>query len=242
MSSWCLASENKIRGKNQRSMALWAEVKKLYDEAQAENLEKLGVRNVEQMKGRYKRLNESVQKWVGAYREAYRRVKSGMSQRDIEGEAHKIYEHEAKSKFTDSVVFNEVMCKHPKWELQIHRDTTRSRPECEMEEVESGGSTKRSRTTKEGNYSKPETPNSGGSTIQRPTGRDAAKKRVKVRDTENELFKRKLDLEQEKLRQKDERDTKKMQLLHLNTLLAKDHLAPQDEDMKNFLMLKFYGK
>ncbi|MFS7937706.1 hypothetical protein Hanom_Chr05g00430841 [Helianthus anomalus] len=62
------------------------------------------------------------------------------------------------------------------------------------------------------------------------------------RDTKNELFKRKLDLKQEKLRQKDERNTNKMQLLHLNTLLAKDHLSPQDEAMKNFLMSKFYRK
>nr|GEW25084.1 hypothetical protein [Tanacetum cinerariifolium] len=52
-----------------------------------------------------------------------------------------------KGKFLEYVVFNEVMCKHPKWDLQLSRDTTRTRPECEEDNEESGGSSKRSRTT-----------------------------------------------------------------------------------------------
>ncbi|GKE84857.1 hypothetical protein Tco_1558599, partial [Tanacetum coccineum] len=52
---------------------------------------------------------------------------------------------------------------------------------------ESGGSTKRSRrVSEEGDYvvhSNQETPNSGGSSIQRPIGRDAAKKKGKVPKT-----------------------------------------------------------
>ncbi|KAL8231094.1 hypothetical protein R6Q57_000872 [Mikania cordata] len=129
----------------------------------------------DRMKGCFKRLNQNSQKWVSACREAYRRGSSGMSQKDIESEAHKIYEQNG-NKFNDIVVFNEVTCKHPKWALELHHDTTRSRPECEPENEESSGTTKRSRTTEEGDYSNPETPNSGGSTIQRPIGRDATKK------------------------------------------------------------------
>ncbi|MFS7923661.1 hypothetical protein Hanom_Chr03g00263411 [Helianthus anomalus] len=102
-----------------------------------------------------------------------------MSEKDVEAEAHKIHFNEVKSKFTDYVVFNEVMRKHPKWELQLHHDTTCSRPECEVGNEESGGSTKRSRTTEEVDYSNPETPNSGTSTIQHPTGRYEAKTKRK---------------------------------------------------------------
>ncbi|KAL8223879.1 hypothetical protein R6Q57_019354 [Mikania cordata] len=145
MSAWCFASENKIRGKNQKKEALWSQVKNLYEAAQKENPQKIGMRNENQMRGRFKRLNENAQKWVAAYREAYRQKK--------------------------------------KWDLQLNYDTTRSRPECEVGNEESGGSTKRSRTTEEGDYcvnSNPDLPTNGGSTIKRPTGRDSAKKKAKV--------------------------------------------------------------
>ncbi|KAJ0804711.1 putative glutathione transferase [Helianthus annuus] len=93
MSAWCLASENSVSGKNQRKESLWAKIKDIYDATQKENPEKIGMRNLEQMKGRYKRLNESVQKWVGVYREACRQTRSGMSQNDIESLAQKLYEN-----------------------------------------------------------------------------------------------------------------------------------------------------
>ncbi|XP_076910044.1 Golgi apparatus membrane protein-like protein ECHIDNA [Bidens hawaiensis] len=99
------------------------------------------------MKGRYKRLCLSVQKWVGAYEEAHRCGKSGCSQKDIESEAHKIYEQDVKSKFNDIVVYNDVMSQNQKWALPTHRDTTCSRPECEVKNEEGGGSIKRSGTT-----------------------------------------------------------------------------------------------
>ncbi|CAH1418448.1 unnamed protein product [Lactuca virosa] len=130
------------------------------------------------MRGRFKRLSENAQKWVGVYREAWSRRRSGMSQKDIENEAHKLYEARG-NKFNDIIVFNEFMCKHEKWALELDRDTTRSHPECEVGNEESGGSSKRSRSTEEGEYcvhSNTETPTSDGSTVKRPTGRDAAKK------------------------------------------------------------------
>ncbi|XP_023737289.1 uncharacterized protein LOC111885249 [Lactuca sativa] len=127
------------------------------------------------MRGRCKRLSENAQKWVGAYQEAYRRKRSGMSEKDIENEAHKYYEANGKGKFNDLVAFNEVMCKILKWAIQKDRGTTRSHPAYEEDNEESGGSTKICRTTKEGDYSNPETQSSGGTTTHRPTGRDAAK-------------------------------------------------------------------
>ena len=113
MSAYCIVSEDEICGKNQKKLSLWARVKELYDANRAENSQKLGDRNIGQMKGHYKRLNESANKWVGAYREAYKQRRSGMSMQDVENEAHKIYEAGG-SKFNDSIVFNQVMCKHPK--------------------------------------------------------------------------------------------------------------------------------
>ncbi|KAD5960503.1 hypothetical protein E3N88_11975 [Mikania micrantha] len=212
--------------KTRKKSSLWTEVKKLYDETQAENPEKLDRRNEDQMKGRFKRLNQNAQKWVSACREAYRRGRSGISQKDMET-------------------------------LELHHDTTRSRPECERENEESGGSTKRSRTTEEGDYSNPETPNSGGSTIQRPIGRDATKKgKGKIsseffdgiralrltRDNEVEVMNKRVELELQKEQKKDERDLKKMQLLYLNTFLKRENLSVDEENMKHILIAKFYGK
>ncbi|CAH1429871.1 unnamed protein product [Lactuca virosa] len=131
------------------------------------------------MRGRCKQLSENAQKWVGAYQEAYRRKRSGMSERDIENEAHKHYEAKGNGKFNDLVVFNEVMCKIPKWALQKDCSTTRSHHACEEDNEESGSSTKISKTTEERDYSNPETPSNGGTTIQRPTGSDAAKRKGK---------------------------------------------------------------
>ncbi|MFS7963682.1 hypothetical protein Hanom_Chr08g00741221 [Helianthus anomalus] len=152
----------------------------MYDGTQAKNPEKIGERNIDQMKGRYYRLNENTRKWVAAYREAYHRARSRTSQRDIENDAHKIYEKSGK-KFNDSIVFNEVMCKNPKWALEIPCGTTRYRSEHEVDDEESHGSTKRIMTSEEGYYcvnSNQESPIGGGSsTLQHPIGRDEAKKR-----------------------------------------------------------------
>ncbi|CAH1440295.1 unnamed protein product [Lactuca virosa] len=105
--------------------------------------------NEDQMRGQFKRLSENAKKWVEVYQEAWHRRRSGMSQKDIKNEV--VYVASG-NKFNDIIVFNGVMCKHEKWALELDCDTTRSRPECEVGNEESGGSTKRSRTTEEGEY------------------------------------------------------------------------------------------
>nr|KAJ0186395.1 hypothetical protein LSAT_V11C900470080 [Lactuca sativa] len=74
----------KRRGKNHKKTSIWAQVKELYDANQAENPRKLGNRNIAQMK-------------------AYRKRKSGMSMKDVENKAHKLYETSV-SKFNDTIV------------------------------------------------------------------------------------------------------------------------------------------
>nr|GEW70233.1 glutathione S-transferase T3-like [Tanacetum cinerariifolium] len=158
--------------------------------ARTENPKDIGHRNENQMKGCFKRLSENRSKWVAAYKAAYSRKTSGMSLKDVELDAHKIYEGDG-SKFLDLTVFNEVMCKNPKWMLNIDRDNTRSHHIDEEPNEESGGSMKISRTSEKGEYvdhSNQETPNSSGSTIQRPIGRDAAKKKGKGKTSQSFSF------------------------------------------------------
>ncbi|GKC20617.1 glutathione S-transferase T3-like protein [Tanacetum coccineum] len=190
MAAWCHVSSDSTRGNNQRKSSMWARICQMYEQTRAENPKDIGPRNENQMKGRFKRLSENGSKWVAAYRAAYSRKTSGMNLKDVELDAHKIYEADG-SKFLDLTVFNEVMCKNPKWMLNIDRDNTRSHPIDEEPNEESGGSTKRSRTSEEGEYvvhSNQETPNSGGSTIQRPIGRDAAKKKGKGKASQSFSF------------------------------------------------------
>ncbi|XP_057811298.1 uncharacterized protein LOC131025522 [Salvia miltiorrhiza] len=97
MSSWIYASEDNVRGKNQRGESLWTRVHKLYHNTQAENPNELNERNIESMKGRWKRLNENGNKWVAACREANARRRSGMSNNDVEKEVHSIYEAELRA-------------------------------------------------------------------------------------------------------------------------------------------------
>ncbi|KAL8201935.1 hypothetical protein R6Q57_011082 [Mikania cordata] len=246
MSAWCITSENNIVDKNRKISNLWAQVKKMYDTTQAENPEKLSLRNEAQMKGRFKRLSENGQKWVAAYMER----KNGMNQKDIESEAHELYEQDKRNKFTDYVVFNKFMCKHQKWALQLDQDTSRSRLEEGNEE--SGGRSKRSRTTEEGEYCanpNPETQTSGSSTSQRPIGRDAAKK-TKGKDVSKvstnfveELRAMRLtrDGEIEIMKQRLEFEREREKSMHLNTLLQKQFWTPEEENIKRHLMLKFYG-
>ncbi|GJX57198.1 putative nuclease HARBI1 [Tanacetum coccineum] len=146
---------------------MWARICQMYDQVRAENPKDIGPRNENQMKGHFKRLSKNRSKRVAPYTAAYSRKTSGMNLKDVELDAHKIYEGDG-SKFLYLIVFNEYMCKHPKWKLNLDRDKTRLQEPNE----ESCGSTKRSRVSEEGDYvvhSNQETPNSGGSTIQRPT-------------------------------------------------------------------------
>ncbi|KAL4564314.1 hypothetical protein LXL04_028374 [Taraxacum kok-saghyz] len=109
MSAWSIVSQNRKHGKNQRKESLWAQVKVLYVQAQQENPKNIGNMNKDQMKGHYNRHSDNASKWVGAYQEAYRRKTSGMSQKDIEDEAQKIYEANG-NKSLSTLLFSTKLC------------------------------------------------------------------------------------------------------------------------------------
>ena len=92
MAAWCHVSSDSTRGNNQRKSSMWARICQMYEQTRSENPKDIGPRNENQMKGRFKRLSENGSKWVAAYRAAYSRKTSGMNLKDVELEAHKIYE------------------------------------------------------------------------------------------------------------------------------------------------------
>lgn len=68
------------------------------------------------MKGCRKWHAENEGKWVLACRQAYHEKGSGMSIKDLEKEVNSYYEKYG-SNFNNLIIFNEVMCKHLKWDL-----------------------------------------------------------------------------------------------------------------------------
>jgi len=148
--------------------------------------------------------------------------------------------------------------------LEIDHETTPSHSE------ESDGNMERSRASEEGGHSvhsNLEVRNSGGSTIPIPTSTNTSKKNGEgklsppssfpnefvaelramraTRDSEVEVMRKRLDLKQkkeERRSRKEERRSRKMYHMHLNTLLSKDHLSPQDEDIKCNLVAMLCGK
>ncbi|XP_042065512.1 uncharacterized protein LOC121809026 [Salvia splendens] len=189
---------------------------------------------MESLKGRWKRLNENDNKWVATLREANAQRRSGMSDQDVENEAHRIYKGDGGNDFQDLIVFNE-----------------------------DGSNSKRIKTSESGEYtisSNLETPTSRHSTSFRLIGRDKEKRKVKgkvtqsdsinaqcaadlhalrlVKDNENEIAKVRLQIEREKL----DKPSMKMYQKILIKLLEKEHLSPEDQDMKRKLTEILFGK
>lgn len=105
-----------------------------------------------------------------------------MSQKVVEKKAHAICET-CGSKFKDIVVFNEVMSKHNKWDLTLFHDTISFfYGNEESNDPESVSSSKRSRTSENGEYDiplNPEIPSTGCSNID--TRKREQKKKGKCR-------------------------------------------------------------
>ncbi|GKB97087.1 hypothetical protein Tco_0983224 [Tanacetum coccineum] len=174
-----------------------------------------------------------------------------MSLKDVELDAHKIYEGDG-SKFLDLTVSNEVMCKNPKWKLNIDRDKT-----CLQEpNEESGGNMKKieDAAKKKGKGKASQSfsfPNNEfveelrAMRISRESEIEVMNKRLVVdnKREEREIKREKRELKREERElKKEERKTKKMYLSHLNALLAKDHVSPEEEDMKRNMYKMLYRK
>ncbi|KAG6430377.1 hypothetical protein SASPL_108442 [Salvia splendens] len=101
-----------------------------------------------------------------------------------------------------------------------------------------GSNSKRTKTSESDEYtipSNPETPTSGHSTSSRPIELHALRL---AKDNENKLVKTRLQIEREKL----EKPSMKMYQKMLIKLLDKEHLSPEDQEMKHRLMEIVFGK
>ncbi|KAK9669846.1 hypothetical protein RND81_13G158800 [Saponaria officinalis] len=271
MKSWCYYSCDEIKGNNQKGEGLWARVMEMYEQYRRENPDKIGERNLDSMKGRHQRICKNVNSWVACYRKAYARKSSGMSMSDVKQEALAQYTQVNKSNFNEMTVWQEVMSNLKKWEVPTGMDMGGNQYVEEGDDIihESEGSTKRSKTNEDGDYAiptNPDTPTSvpTSSTISRPQGRDAAKKKRgkqkvtesshnsefteeyramrMVREKELELSERQIQEMARLNKERDEAEKHKSYAAILNTLLAKTHLTPAQEAMIEDLTEKVMGK
>ncbi|KAL6571591.1 hypothetical protein OROHE_003234 [Orobanche hederae] len=242
MSSWCIINENPIVGTNQNSPTLWQCILDLYEQARSENSKTMGdERSTESLRNRYKRLNTNVTKWISAYREAYGRKKSGMSQKDIEKEAQTIY---GKSKFMHHEVFEQVMRNHPKWELKIGREDTCSHPDDEDNIEESRGSSKRSRINEDGDAptdSTSEIPVSDASIVLRK-GKGSVSQHSTIPDEFTAELRAMRIIREKELDTMTKLGEMRMKSAMLNTLIGKSHLSPVEEDLRHRLMTELFPK
>ncbi|KAK9676452.1 hypothetical protein RND81_11G078300 [Saponaria officinalis] len=207
------------------------------------------------MKSRWKRLNLNVNKWVGCYSKVISRPPaSGTNIEDDIEAAQKLYCLENNGNyFVDFNVYHNIMSKHPKWSLP--KKGTRS-------DMDSSPHSVNIPTT---SSVKVDTPTSVEDINNRPEGREAAKRRkgktktttMTTESTFNEEDKSLLNgistdnKAQIQLRQRRiEADLQiakmtrgnikmKSDMKILNTLLAKQHLIPDDEEMKKKLIQKY---
>ncbi|KAK9677262.1 hypothetical protein RND81_11G131500 [Saponaria officinalis] len=196
MSAWCISSTDSIVGKNQNTTTRWNKVFELYEQARVENQNhsQLGIRSIEAMKNRFKRLNFVVNKWVGCYNQVLNRPpRSGTNiDDDIEAAQELFRKANDDNDFVDFNVYNNVMSKHQKWCLQ--------RSNFSVTGEVSGSGSKRSRSDMDsspGSVNIPTPPSLNVDTStglnevddinNRPEGREAAKKR-KGKKTTHSLF------------------------------------------------------
>lgn len=269
MSAWCFSSTNAIIGKNQSTITRWAKVVEMYEQARSENPNEIGARSEDALKCRFKKLNEMANKWISCYKEMLSRPRrSGTNDEDVENEAQKLFEADnGGARYADLKVFKNVMCKHRKWSIEnINEQQVDFTSNEELTPV-SGGSSKRSRMNESDT---PPSVNVSESSEHRPEGRDAAKKKRKgkapaFKPLFNEDFTSKLhdmqisrdkginvmekkieiELEMEKVRheivkKKEEGRNKRSDKMVLNTLLGRNDLSPDEEELKQILIKSLY--
>ncbi|XP_051149240.1 glutathione S-transferase T3-like [Andrographis paniculata] len=177
ISAWLNTSKDAVTNTDQPSSAFWKRIATYYMENKPESATSRGVT---QCKNRWSKICKSVQKFVGCYEEANRNMRSGQSSTDVLNAAKKIYSNDGESKdFVHKDAWR-ILRNEPKWKASY----------CESSH-NSGGSSKRTKTSEDGGYSGscPATPYfdvDDPTPPTRPPGIKASKKREK--QVQNEAF------------------------------------------------------
>lgn len=253
---------------------MWNSVYELYEQTRKENQNEgeIGIRSLEGMRNRYKRLNFLVNKWVGCYSKVVNRPPaSGTNQEDDIQLAQKLFRNENGNKeFVEFHVYNKIMSKHPKWSLQknqidVSENISSSGSKRSRAEMDSSPSSVNVSTPSSVNVPTPS--NFNVDAYERPEGREAAKKKrqgkAPMAGSESMFTPDDISIiegnrlstkEQVEFRQKRiDADFKieelrvqsrrtEMEMSWLNTLLSQQNLNPKDQEMKDKLIDKYMSQ
>jgi len=166
--SWLNISKDPIVGNNQRGDSFWKRIGEAYNNLRDKNFQE---RKQEALKGRWhKKINPSILKFVGCYKDVVALKKSGASKSDNISTAKDIYYQDVREQFTLENAWK-LLRDEPKWLAG-----------CVLEP-----SAKRTKNSASGAYSassNPPTPTSEYNPPQRPIGQKAAKRKGKEKVVE----------------------------------------------------------
>ncbi|XP_058764976.1 glutathione S-transferase T3-like [Vicia villosa] len=170
MQSWLNVSKDPIVGVDQKVDSFWLRIIANYNQYCWQSREKLQG----QLKSRWHRINDCVQKFVGCYKQVVHGKKSGASEKDILVNMHAFYEQD------EGAPFN----------LEYAWRFLKDEPKCMGAFTEN--SSKRTKNSVSGSYTtspNSETPSSydfnSSSPMERPMGQKAAKRKGKAKENVN---------------------------------------------------------
>ncbi|XP_010676449.2 glutathione S-transferase T3-like [Beta vulgaris subsp. vulgaris] len=207
--SWLQVSTDKFQNTKQNGETFWGRITNMYEQVRvyrnkmwaerAEGMREtdlLKERELDPLRSRWKRINASVSKFVGAFAQAESRRKSGECDDDVMKTAYAIYKSDNKPHHRD---FNDRHC----WEILKSCDVWKPYGDivnkCKKKATTQESGSKRWRINETGNYSTstdPNTPTSGdiGCSVQTPSdGSTKNKGKGKVVNMPSEAFQQWVD-------------------------------------------------
>ncbi|CAI8617600.1 unnamed protein product [Vicia faba] len=212
--SWLNVSKDSIVGVDKKGDSFWNRIGEAYNKHRDTNYKE---RKPMALKGRWHKINPSVQKFVGCYKQAVSTQQSGSSESNIMQAAYKIYFQDEGEKFIFEAAWR-LLKDEPKWLAGS-----------------SEASTKRTKNSASGAYSSssnPPTPTSSGynppspTLSRRPIGQKAAKRKEKEKFVEMSTTPNgeKVEIERKKVDAKIKKAESAEERLKMNDLqiLSKD--------------------
>ncbi|KAL1208085.1 Glutathione S-transferase T3 [Cardamine amara subsp. amara] len=226
ISAWLNTSKDPIVGNEQKAAAFWERIAAYY--AASAGVADKPKRGASQCKQRWKKINESANKFVGCYSQASTRRSSGQSEDDVLQMAYELYFNDHQVKFNLEHAWLEL--RHDqKWSTSKGNDKS-----------------KRTKLTEGGTYSSSSntTCNVDEEACRRPPGVKASKGKAKKSGTSEESEASSL-LKFERMWALKEKDTGARERLSkqrlLDSLIAKTDLSEPKLNLKNKLIAEMLG-
>ncbi|CAI8589395.1 unnamed protein product [Vicia faba] len=109
--TWLNVSKDSIVGVDKKGYSFWKRIDEAYNKHRDINYKE---RKLTQLKGRWHKINPSVQKFIGCYKQVMSTQQSGSSESNIMQAAYKIYFQDESEKFTFEAAWR-LLKDEPKW-------------------------------------------------------------------------------------------------------------------------------